>query len=67
MPTAKSGRDAVTVSAVFTALAGIIVLTRLYTRYFIVKHFPLEEYLVAFSMVWIRSTLFYGPGRMTDL
>lgn len=68
MTTAKSGRDAVVVSAVFTALAGMIVLTRLYTRYFIVKHFPIEEYLVTFSMVWIdRLYPLDQDGRTTNL
>jgi hypothetical protein len=50
------GKQAESISIAFTVLAGIIVLTRLYTRFFLVQHFPIEEYLITLAMVRI-----YGP------
>lgn len=45
------GRQAVEVSAVFTALAFIVVSLRLYTRFFLVRNPGVEDYGVTLAMV----------------
>lgn len=55
MGTSPRGRTALEVSTLFTVLAFIVVILRLYTRMFLVRVFNVEEYLIALAMVW--STL----------
>lgn len=45
------GRQAVVISAVFTALAFVIVSLRLYTRLFLVRSPGVEDYGVTLAMV----------------
>lgn len=51
MGTSPRGRTSFQVSTVFTAIAFLIVALRLYTRFFLVRLFHVEEYLIAFAMV----------------
>jgi hypothetical protein len=51
------GRQAVVVSATFTALAFIIVSLRLYTRFFLVRCPGVEDYGVTLAMVSIQQGL----------
>jgi hypothetical protein len=52
MGTSPRGRTALEVSTLFTVLAFIVVVLRLYTRMFLVRVFNVEEYLIALAMVW---------------
>lgn len=52
------GRQAVEVSAAFTGLAGVVVLLRLYTRFFLVRCAGIEDYGVVLAMV-IQSVRFF--------
>jgi hypothetical protein len=45
------GRQAVEISAVFTALAFIVVALRLYARLFLVRCAGLEDYGIVLAMV----------------
>ncbi|KAK7177528.1 integral membrane protein [Paraphaeosphaeria sporulosa] len=51
MGTSARGRTSLEVSSVFTALAAIAVVLRLYTRFFIVRFFSVEDHLIALAML----------------
>lgn len=53
------GRSALAVSAVFTSLATLLVLIRIYTRAFMVKQMGPDDYAILISLV--------GPGYLDDL
>ena len=50
------GGQAVTVSTIFTALALLIVLLRLYTRFFLVRSPGIEDYGITLAMVGHESS-----------
>jgi len=52
MSPSQRGMGATEVSGVFTALAACVVCLRLYTRFFVVSYFRVEEYLITLAMVW---------------
>jgi hypothetical protein len=45
------GKQAVEISAVFTGLALVIVLLRLYTRFFLIRCVGIEDVGIALAMV----------------
>jgi hypothetical protein len=45
------GRQAIEISTTFTVLALVIVLLRLYTRFFIVRYAGIEDYFIALAIV----------------
>lgn len=56
------GRGALAVSAVFTSLATMVVLVRIYTRAFMVKQMGADDYAILASLVfsWVFFGLFVG-------
>lgn len=61
------GAQSVTISAVFTALAVIIVLLRLWTRFFIVRNAGLEDYFIVVSIVSSTYAPIRGLCQLTSL
>jgi hypothetical protein len=51
-PHAYRGDRALGVSSFFTGIAAVVVLLRLYTRFFIIRYNGIEDYLIALTMVW---------------
>lgn len=45
------GRQAADISAAFTGISGVVVVLRLYTRFFLIRYAGIEDYLVALAMV----------------
>lgn len=62
MGTSPRGRTALEVSTLFTVLAFIVVVLRLYTRMFLVRVFNVEEYLIALAMVWYTLQCYTSNG-----
>lgn len=58
-PENHRGRQAVEISAAFTALACIVVALRLYARFFLVRCAGLEDYGIVLAMVCTRADLTY--------
>lgn len=56
------GKDALAVSAVFTPLATLVVLIRIYTRAFMVKQMGADDYAIVVSLIfsWVFFGLFVG-------
>ncbi|KAF2197508.1 hypothetical protein GQ43DRAFT_402891 [Delitschia confertaspora ATCC 74209] len=69
-PESHSGKTAVCISTTFTTLAGIIVLLRIYTRFFLVRCAGIEDYAIIFAMlcsigltIAIATQAHYGMGH----
>ena len=60
------GLQAVQVSAVFSAVALIVLVLRVYTRVFIVRHFGVEDGFAVFGMVRYSNS-YTGPSMYTRL
>jgi hypothetical protein len=58
-PENSRGRQAIDISAAFTALACIVVALRLYARFFLVRCAGLEDYGIILAMVGTPADLTY--------
>jgi hypothetical protein len=56
-PENSRGRQAIEISAAFSALACIVVALRLYARFFLVRCAGLEDYGIVLAMVGTQQTL----------
>ncbi|KAF2790309.1 hypothetical protein K505DRAFT_282840 [Melanomma pulvis-pyrius CBS 109.77] len=70
LPHAYRGDQALSVSSVFTCLATIVVILRLYTRLFVIRCTGIEDYFVSLAMlcsigltICIGIQVDYGMGR----
>ena len=50
-PHAYQGDRALVISSFFTGIAAIVVLLRLYTRFFVIRYNGIADYLIALTMV----------------
>lgn len=62
-PHAYRGDRALVVSSFFTGIAAIVVLLRLYTRFFIIRYNGTEDYFIALTMVWTLPGDFFITVR----
>lgn len=58
------GRSALAVSAVFTSVATLLVIIRVYTRAIMVKQMGSDDYAILVSVVGISGLLLHSLGSI---